>query len=64
MLPSVFEKSVTFENLNADQWQYTFMEAALTKRRLGVKVLRRFMTIKKAEIFYDLGCCFYLVAVM
>ena len=40
----------------------TFMEAALTKRRLGVKVLRRFMTIKKAGIFYDLGCCFYLVA--
>ena len=35
-----------------------FMEAALTKRRLGVKVLRRFMTIKKAGIFYDLGCCF------
>ena len=32
------------------------------KRRLGVKVLRRFMTIKKAGIFYDLGCCFYLVA--
>ncbi|MBQ4335674.1 MAG: hypothetical protein IJC34_00585, partial [Lentisphaeria bacterium] len=32
------------------------------KRRLGVKVLRRFMTIKKAEIFYDLGCCFHLVA--
>ena len=39
-----------------------FMEASLTKRRLGVKVLRRFMTIKKAGIFYDLGCCFYLVA--
>ena len=32
------------------------------KRRLGVKVLRRFMTIKKAGIFYDLGCCFHLVA--
>ena len=37
------------------------MEASLAKRRLGVKVLRRFMTIKKAGIFYDLGCCFYLV---
>jgi len=39
-----------------------FMEASLTKRRLEVKVLQRFMTIKKAGIFYDLGCCFYLVA--
>ena len=39
-----------------------FFNHALTKRRLGVKVLRRFMTIKKAGIFYDLGCCFHLVA--
>ena len=39
-----------------------FFNHALTKRWLGVKVLRRFMKIKKAGIFYDLGCSVYLVA--
>ena len=34
----------------------------VSKKRMGEKGLRRFMTIKKAEIFYDFGCYIKLVA--